>query len=123
MDGGDVHYHRPRGNGEGPLILVILHGASGNHAGLHVRRLSAEKVAGPLPTSLSWTGPGLGYGASGRDQNSARAFNTAAESPRLQAKLLQQGHRLQIGAPQAHCLWPLATGGAVALAWALENPG
>lgn len=100
--------------GEGP-DLVLIHGASGNTRDftfdLVARLQDRYRVIVMDRPGLGWSRQPEGYGG---------IWSSAGESPRLQARLLRQA------ADQLNVSNPLIVGhsfgGAVAMAWALDNP-
>jgi pimeloyl-ACP methyl ester carboxylesterase len=112
VDGRRVHVVV---EGRGP-DLVLIHGASGNARDFTFRFIDRVKDRYRV---LAFDRPGLGY----TDRASARyggPFNSAAESPAEQARMLQAA-AAQLGATKPIVLGQ-SYGGAVALAWALERP-
>ncbi len=112
VDGRDVHVIV---EGEGP-DLVLIHGAGGN----------AQDFTHTFTDGLTdryrvfaVDRPGLGYTDRARPELNA-AFTTKAESPIEQARLLAAATR-ELGAENPIVLGH-SYGGAVAMAWALEEP-
>ncbi len=101
-------------SGQGPDI-VLIHGASGS-----LRDFTFDLV-GRLDDNyrvIAVDRPGLGW--SERPPGFGGVFNTAAESPALQAQLLQAATDA-VGVQNPIVLGH-SFGGAIALAWALERP-
>lgn len=100
--------------GQGP-DLVLIHGASGSVRdytfGFAQRMAETHRVILLDRPGLGWSERPPGYGG---------AFNNRAESPTVQAQILQQA------ADKIGVINPIVMGssygGAVALAWALERP-
>lgn len=111
VDGRQVHAYV---RGEGP-DLVLIHGASGN---LREFLPLIERLEGRYRV-IAFDRPGLGW-TDRTDPAYAGALATQAESPAEQARLLAEGAR-QLGADRPLVLGH-SYGGAVALAWALEEP-
>lgn len=111
VDGTQIH---ARVFGNGP-DLVLIHGASGNMRDFTFSLV--EKLREHYRV-IVLDRPGLGW--SGRPPGYGGAWKTAGESPRVQARLLRAA------ADQLDVENPLVLGhsfgGAVALAWALDNP-
>ena len=111
VDGRNIHLNI---TGQGPDIILI-HGASGSLRDYTfdlAERLSERyRVIAVDRPGLGWSDRPVGYGG---------VWNTAAEPPRLQARMLQQA------ADAVGVKKPIVVGhsfgGAVALAWALERP-
>ncbi|MDW4497763.1 alpha/beta hydrolase [Sulfitobacter sp. D35] len=111
VDGTRIH---ARVMGQGP-DLVLIHGASGS-----LRDMSfsfAQRLTDRYRVILL-DRPGMGW--SDRPDGYGGAFNTRAESPAVQARLLQAA-AAQLGAEKPIVLGH-SYGGAVALAWALDHP-
>ncbi|MFK7869585.1 MAG: alpha/beta fold hydrolase [Roseobacter sp.] len=111
VDGTPIHLHV---TGSGPDV-VLIHGASGS-----LRDFTFD-LAGKLSTEfrvIAVDRPGHGW--SGRPAGYGGVFNTAAESPQLQAQLLARAVRA-VGAEKPIVVGH-SYGGAVALAWALDAP-
>lgn len=111
VDGTQVHL---KVTGQGPDI-VLIHGASGS-----LRDFTFD-LAGRLEAQyrvIAVDRPGMGRSA--RPAGFGGAFNTRAEPPALQARLLQAA------TDAVDVTRPLVVGhsygGAIALAWALERP-
>ncbi len=101
--------------GQGP-DLVLIHGASGNARDFTFDFADRLKHRYRL---LIFDRPGLGH-TEHADPRFARPFGTAAESPVLQAQMLQAA-AAKLGAHRPIVLGQ-SYGGAVAMAWALERP-
>jgi len=104
VDGKRVHYHR---QGAGPA-LILIHGAGGN-----LRDFTFELAAKLARTNevFAFDRPGHGY---------TDLLHHHGESPIEQANFLHQA-AVAIGIKDA-LVCGYSLGGAVALAWALENP-
>ncbi len=112
VDGVPVHVLV---EGKGP-DLVLIHGASGNTRDFTYSLVDRLKSRYRV---LVFDRPGLGYtGRAGSKYEGA--FNTHAESPALQARMLQAA-AARLGADSPLVLGH-SYGAAVALAWALEKP-
>ena len=109
----DVRIHA-RIFGSGP-DLVLIHGASGNTRDFTFSLVEALQDRYRV---VVFDRPGLGW--SRRPEGFGGAWNTAGESPRLQARLLRQA-AVHLGVESPLVLGH-SYGGAVALAWALEFP-
>lgn len=101
--------------GQGP-DLVLIHGASGNTRDFTFS--FADQVKDRYRV-LVFDRPGLGY-TDHADPRFAGSYSSAAESPAVQARMLQAA-AAQLGATKPIVLGQ-SYGGAVALAWALERP-
>ncbi len=101
--------------GQGP-DLVLIHGASGNTRDFTFS--FADQVKDRYRV-LVFDRPGLGY-TDHADPRFAGSYSSAAESPAVQARMLQAA-AAQLGATKPIVLGH-SYGGAVALAWALERP-
>ncbi|MEM9576802.1 MAG: alpha/beta hydrolase [Pseudomonadota bacterium] len=111
VDGTRIHL---KITGQGPDI-VLIHGASGS-----LRDFTFDLV-GRLEDSyrvIAVDRPGLGW--SERPPGYGGVFNTAAEPPAMQARLLQAATDA-VGVENPIVLGH-SFGGAIALAWALERP-
>ena len=104
VQGVDVHYTR---QGSGPAI-ILLHGAGGN-----LRDFTSGLASAMAKTNevISFDRPGHGY---------TDLDNTFGGSPMEQAAFLHAA-AVQLGVTQATVLG-YSLGGAVALAWALQEP-
>lgn len=111
VDGTAIH---ARVFGQGP-DLVLIHGASGNTEDFTYSL--ADKLQDRYRV-IVLDRPGLGW--SERPPGYGGAWNTAAESPQVQARLLHAAAE-QLGAENPLVLGH-SFGSAVALAWALEYP-
>ncbi len=111
VDGTRIHLTV---SGQGPDIIVI-HGASGS------LRDATFRLVGQLEKNhrvIAVDRPGMGW--SERPPGYGGVWNTAAEPPALQARLLQRAtDTLGVTNP---VVVGHSYGGAVALAWALERP-
>ena len=111
VNGTDIHVNVA---GQGPDI-VLIHGASGSLRDftfdLAARLSDNYRVIALDRPGLGWSKRPAGYGG---------IWNTAAEPPRLQARLLQ-GAADAVGVTNPIVLGH-SFGGAIALAWALERP-
>ncbi len=111
MDGVPIHAEV---FGEGP-DLVLIHGASGNTRDFTFSLVEALQDRYRV---IVFDRPGLGW--SGQPDGYRGFWNSAAESPQLQAQLLRRA------ADQLGVETPLVLGhsygGAVAMAWALDYP-
>lgn len=112
VDGRDVHVIV---RGSGP-DLVLIHGAGGNARDFTYR--FAESLTARYRV-IAVDRPGLGYTDRARPSLDA-AFTTGAETPIEQARLLAAATR-QLGADNP-IVFGHSYGGAVAMAWALEEP-
>lgn len=111
VDGINIHL---KITGQGPDI-VLIHGASGS------LRDFTFTLADKLSQSyrvIALDRPGMGW--SDRPSGFGGTWNTAAEPPRLQARILQAATD-QIGLSNPIVLGH-SFGGTIALAWALERP-
>ncbi len=112
VDGRDVHVIV---EGEGP-DLILIHGAGGNAQDFTHTFTDGLKDRYRV---FAVDRPGLGYTDRARPELNA-AFTTEAESPIEQARLLAAATR-ELGAENPIVLGH-SYGGAVAMAWALEEP-
>ncbi|MCF6443250.1 alpha/beta fold hydrolase [Nereida sp. MMG025] len=112
VDGRRVHAYV---TGQGP-DLVLIHGASGNVRDWTLGFIDAVKDNYRV---IAFDRPGLGYTDRLSDEFGG-AFNTAAESPRQQARMLKAAAD-QLGVERPIVLGH-SYGGAVAMAWGLEFP-
>lgn len=102
-------------SGQGPGVILI-HGASGSLRDFTFDLMGRLAVEGFRVIAMDR--PGLGR--SGRPKGFEGIWNTAAEPPALQARLLQ-GAADQLGVENPIVVGH-SYGGAIALAWALERP-
>ncbi|MFK7875263.1 MAG: alpha/beta fold hydrolase [Paracoccaceae bacterium] len=111
LDGVKIHAEQ---FGEGP-DLILLHGASGTTREFTFSLV--EKLSDQYRVTV-FDRPGLGW--SRQPEGFGGAWNSAGESPSLQANILRQA------ADELGIVNPLilghSFGGAVALSWALDNP-
>lgn len=112
VEGRKVHAYV---TGSGP-DLVLIHGASGNVRDWTLGFIDQLKDRYRV---IAFDRPGLGYTDRVSDDFGG-AFNTAAESPRQQARMLKAAADT-LGVERPIVLGH-SYGGAVAMAWALEFP-
>ncbi|MEX0339755.1 MAG: alpha/beta fold hydrolase [Arenibacterium sp.] len=110
LDGVKIHAQVA---GEGP-DLILIHGASGNLRDFTFTLMDQLKDRYRV---IAFDRPGLGW--SRRPEGYGGIWNSAGESPRLQAQILGQAAK-ELGVENPIVVGH-SFGGAVAMAWALEH--